>query len=108
MSETLAEIVHPLVEKGIFDNAESAVKNLMTDYVLRQIEHYRSIVQQYERKYGMNYAQFNKYLGERAKRLRADPSLHQSYMLEEEDALEWKIATEMLESWLGLSPLSAK
>ena len=102
MSENLAEIVHPLVENGLFGNAEIAVKNLMADYVLRQIEHYRSIVQRLENKYSMNYAEFNRYLEERAKRLSENSADHKNFMLEEEDALDWKIATEMLESWLGL------
>ena len=102
MPENLAEILHPLVEKGLFDNAETAVKNLMADYVLRQIEHYRSILKNFENKYGMPFAQFSRYLEERAKRLSNDSSFHMSFMLEEEDALDWKIATEMLESWLGL------
>ncbi|MFQ6116283.1 MAG: hypothetical protein ACE5NG_19675 [bacterium] len=102
MSQNLAEIVQPLVEKGLFENAETAIRNLMTDYVLHQIEHYRDLVQKYEKKYGMKYAQFNHYLKERAKKLEKDSSLHKTFMTEEENALEWKIATEMLESWLGL------
>lgn len=102
MSQNLAEIVHPLVDKGLFESAEDAVKNLMTDYVLHQVEHYQAIIQRLEMKYGMNYLQFNKYLAERVKNLSSDSSLHKTIMLEEEDALDWKIATEMLESWLGL------
>jgi len=107
MSRDLAEIVHPLVEKGLFESAETAVKNLMADYILRQIEHYRSIVEKYEQKYGMNYVQFNSYMEERANRLSDNSSIHKSFMLEEEDALDWKIATELLEAWLGLRGKSA-
>ena len=50
----------------------------------------------------MNYRHFNEYLMERAKKVVSDRSLHQALMMEEEDALDWKIATEMLESWLGM------
>jgi hypothetical protein len=31
-----------------------------------------------------------------------DVKLNQAVMLEEEDAHDWKIAREMLQSWLGL------
>jgi hypothetical protein len=56
----------------------------------------------------MKYAQFNDYLTERAKRLANDPSGQKRFMLEEKDALDWKIATEMLESRLGLRGKSSK
>ena len=80
----------------------------MVDYLIRQIDHNRAIIQKFEKKYGMNYNQFNKYLEERAKRISADKSIHKKFMLEEEDCLDWKIATEMLESWLGLKKESTK
>jgi hypothetical protein len=102
MSQNLAEIVHPLVEKGLFENAEIAVRNLMLDYTLHHIEHYQEIIRKFEQKYGMNYDQFNKYLSEHAKKVGSDIQLQKRIMTEEEDALDWKIATEMLESWLGL------
>lgn len=102
MSQNLAEIVNPLVEKGLFENAETAVKDLMADYILNQIERHRKIIRKFEKKYGMNYLQFSKYLKERAQKLPSNTSLHKNFMLEEEDALDWKIAAEMMQSWLGL------
>jgi len=102
MSQNLAEIVHPLVEKGLFENAEIAVRNLMVDYTLHQIEHYQGIIRKFEQKYGMNYGQFNKYLSEQAQKAGSDEQLHKRIMIEEEDALDWKIAAETLESWLGM------
>lgn len=102
MSQKLAEIINPLVEKGLFENAETAVRNLMLNFVLQQIERNRTISQKFENKYGMPYFHFNKYLAERAKNLSLKSSAHKSFMLEEEDGLDWKIATEMLESWIGL------
>jgi hypothetical protein len=108
MSQDLAEIVHPLVDNGLYENAEAAVKDLMTGHILHQIEHYRAIGEKFEKKYGMKYAQFNDYLAERAKKLATNPANSKRFMLEEEDALDWKIATEMLESWLNLRVKGAK
>jgi len=53
---------------------------------------------------GMNYEQFEAYLRERSATLMAspDPALNQAIMAEEEDALDGKVAREMLQSWLGL------
>jgi hypothetical protein len=108
MSENLAEIVHPLVDNGLYANAEAAVKDLMAGHILHQIEHYSTIVEKFEKKYGMKYAQFDDYLKERAKKLAHDPSSQKRFMLEEEDALDWKIAVDMLGSWLGLRAKSSK
>jgi hypothetical protein len=108
MSQNLAEIVHPLVDNGLYANAEAAVKDLMTGHLLHQIGHYRAIVEKFEEKHGMRYAQFDDYLKQRAQKLVNDPSGQKRFMLEEEDALEWKIAAEMLESWLGLRGKSSK
>jgi hypothetical protein len=102
MPQNLADIVHPLVDNGLYENAEVAVKDLMAKHVLHQIERHRAIIEKFENKYAMSHAQFNTYLKERAKRLTPESSSHQQFMQEEEDALEWKIASEMLESWLGL------
>lgn len=102
MSQNIAEIVQPLVEKGLFENAEIAVRNLMIDYTLHQVGHYQEIIRKFEQKYGMNYGQFNKYLSEHARKVGSDKQFEKRIMIEEEDALDWKIATEMLESWLGL------
>jgi len=108
MSRDLAEIVNPLVDNGVFENAEAAVRNLMADYVLRQIDRHRATIQNFEKKYSMKYAQFEAYLSERAQKLGNEPSNNSRFMLEEEDAFEWEIATEMLESWLGLKGKNEK
>jgi hypothetical protein len=57
--------------------------------------------EKFEKKYSMKYAQFGEYLKERAKKLANDPASQKRFMLEEEDSLDWKVANEMLESWLG-------
>jgi len=53
----------------------------------------------------MTYEQFNDYLKSRSAMLAAKPTpaLNQAVIAEEEDALDWKIACEMLQSWLGLA-----
>ncbi len=102
MAQDIAEIVSPLVKNGVFEDAETAVKKLMLDYILHQIHHLQGKIKKFEKKYKMNYRHFNEYLMERAKKVVSDRSLHQALMMEEEDALDWKIATEMLESWLGM------
>jgi len=108
MPQNLAKIVHPLVENGLYENAEAAVKDLMANHILHQIAHYRGIIEKLENKYGMSYHQFNAYLNERAKKLENEQSIHQRFMLEEDDELDWKTATEMLQSWLGLSSKGSK
>jgi hypothetical protein len=74
------------------------------DYILRQIEHYQAIVERLQAKYGMTYDQFQAYLKARSATLAATPNqeLNQAIMAEEEDALDWKVAHNMLISWLGL------
>ncbi|MBN2088938.1 hypothetical protein JW964_04970 [candidate division KSB1 bacterium] len=102
MSQELVKIIQPLVDSGLFENAETAVRDLLIDYVLHQVKCYRTIIEKFEQKYSMNYSQFNQYLAHRAKNLPQKSSASKNFMLEEEDALDWKIATEMLQSWLGI------
>jgi hypothetical protein len=103
------KVVEPFVQRGLFETTESAVRGLAQDYILRQIVRYQETIGDLERKYGMDYDQFIQYLKQRAALLQSTTippeqrkPLNQAVMLEEEDALEWKIAREMLQSWLGL------
>ena len=104
MSTQLTAIIEPFVKRGIFESPEKAVAEMARDYVLHQIERYRTKVEQYETQYGMRYEQFQTYLQARTTHLTTHPSpeLHQAIMEEEEDALNWKIARDMLNNWLGL------
>jgi len=102
-------LVEPLVRQGLFDTPESAILELAEEYVLRQVKNYQETIAGLESKYGMTYPQFNQYLQHRTTLLESGNlspeqtrSLGQAIMVEEEDALEWKIAREMLQSWLGL------
>lgn len=108
MAQNLAEIVDPLVDNGFYENAEAAIKDLMANHILHQIEHYRAIIDAYENKYGMTYPQFSAYLKERAKILASESSIQKSFMLEEDDAHDWNVASDMLQSWLGLKSTGSK
>jgi len=87
MEHTIEAIVEPLVQKGIFSNAEHAVAEMTKDFVSRQVQKWRRRVRKFERKYGTDYHSFTDSLRGRAT------------MAEEEHWLDWKIAAEMLESW---------
>jgi len=69
---TLTTIVEPLVKRKLFATTEEAMLELMQDYTPRQVSSYQR------------------------------QSLGRALMAEEDDWLDWKVATEMLRSWLGL------
>jgi len=101
--------VEALIKRNIFASEEEAISELVRDYVLRQMTVLQDGVLQFERKYGMNFQQFNQYLHERSLLLekKALPTeqlqtLNVAVMQEEDDCLDWKAAREMLENWLGL------
>lgn len=104
MDTTVLTVIEPFVRRGLFSSPEQAVVELAREYVLRQVEHYQQIIEALETKYGMTYEPFDRYLQSRSATLvsHPDPVLNQAVMAEEEDALSWKIAREMLQSWLGL------
>jgi hypothetical protein len=104
MSPELTAVVESFVQRGLFPNAETAVAEIARDYVLRQVDRYRAIEATFQAHYGMTYEQFDDYLRARSETLRQDPSpaLNQAIMSEEDDALDWKIARDMVRSWLGL------
>ncbi len=104
MSDQVSTVVEPFVRRGLFASTEQAVVEMARDYVLRQIEHFQSITEKFQSKYGMSYEQFDAYLKSRAAKLasKASPQLNQAIMTEEDDGLEWKAANEMLQAWLGL------
>jgi hypothetical protein len=104
MSPELTAVLEPFVRRGLFPNAESAATEMARDYVLHQVQRYRAIDLDFQARHGMTYEQFDAYLRARAAILIENPSpvLSQAVMTEEEDALEWKIAREMMEGWLGL------
>jgi len=85
------------------------VRTLVSHYVLNQVDDLRQQIQSLEQKYGMRYDQFDTYLHERSQLLVSGTlsdderrTLGQVIMQEEDDWLDWKSSTELLESWLGL------
>jgi hypothetical protein len=105
----VSSVIEPLIKRKIFATEEEAVRELMRDYILRQIATLQREVGRFERKYGMHFDRFGEYLHERSVLLeRGDLSVEQrqalsrAVMQEEDDWLDWKVAKEMLESWLGL------
>lgn len=103
-SNSVVQAIEPLVRRGLFATPEQAVTEIARDYVLRQIERYRTIIENLQARHGMTYEQFEAYLRSRSAILAAnpDPALSQAIMAEEEDAMDWKIARDMLQNWLGL------
>jgi hypothetical protein len=104
MVDQVAAVVEPFVRRGLFDSAEEAVAEMARDYVMHQTERYREVIAGLEAKYNMTYEQFEAYLKSRCVTLASNPNpaLNQAVMVEEDDAQDWRMAREMLESWLGL------
>lgn len=104
MISQAVHVVEPFVRRGLFVSPEQAVLEMARDYVLRQVNRYQATIESLQSKYGMTYEQFEAYLKARSTTLSSqpDPALNQAVMAEEEDALDWKTAREMLQSWLGL------
>ncbi len=104
MSTQISAVIDPFVQRGLFESPEKAVSTMAYDYVLHQVERYQMRIAHLEKKYGMDYKQFDAYLKARSKTLATSPNrkLNQAIMLEEDDALSWKVARDMLASWLGV------
>ncbi|MEA3351426.1 MAG: hypothetical protein U9Q82_12450 [Chloroflexota bacterium] len=104
MTNQITTVIEPFVQRGLFENFEKAVTTMAYDYVLHQVERYQTTITHLQNKYGMDYEHFEAYLKARSTTLAAAPNLelNQAIMLEEEDALNWKIARDMLASWLGV------
>jgi hypothetical protein len=107
---TVETILEPLVKRKLFDTPEDAARKLARDYILQQIETYKQRIGEFEHKWGMSFEQFTRYTAERTAHLRNPGDmppeklqiLSQDIMRDEDDWLDWKVAVEMLESWLGL------
>lgn len=107
---TVETILEPFVRRKLFDSTEEAARKLARNYILQQIETYKQRIAEFERRHGMSFEQFTRYTAERTARLHnpgdTPPEklriLSEDIMRDEEDWLDWKVAEEMLESWLGL------
>jgi len=109
MSATFSTAIEPLIKRRVFASEEEAIRKLLRDYLLGEISRRKREVRRFERTYGMDFQQFNVYLHERSLLLAKEDlspeqrqALGRALMREEDDWLDWKVAEEMLESWLGL------
>lgn len=109
MNTSVRTVMEPLIRRKLFTTEEEAVRSLLREYVLHQIDTLQRELARFERKYGMRFEQFVEYLHERSVLLEEgefSPEqrqvLGQAVMQEEDDWLDWKASREMLGSWLGL------
>ena len=109
MNATVSTVIEPLIRRKIFPSEEVAVREIVRDYILRQVTTLTREVSRFERKHGMNLERFRQYLHERSLLLeRADlteaqrQTLSRAVMQEEDECLDWQGAQDFLESWLGL------
>jgi hypothetical protein len=58
MTDQVASVVEPFVRRGLFPSPEKAVAEMARDYIRRQIQHYQSVIEGLQAKYGMTYDQF--------------------------------------------------
>lgn len=110
MNESTSAPIKLLIKRKIFKTEGEAVQNLLRDYILRQIADLRREIGRFEKKYGMRFEQFNDYIHDRSVLLEQGNlseeqrlNLSQAIMSEEDAWLDWKVAREMLDSWLGIS-----
>ncbi len=109
MSAKINATIEPLIKRKIFSTEEEAIRELLREYILRQIAALRREAGRFDRKYGMRFEQFSDYVHERSVLLKSGDlsaeqrqTLGQAIMQEEDDWLDWKASQEMLESWIGI------
>jgi len=105
----MSTMIESLVKNRLFANEEDVIKSLLADYIVRHIGKQKRDLKRFERKHSMSFERFEEYLHERSDLLeKGDLSrekrqaLARAIMQEEDDWLDWKVAKEMLESWIGL------
>lgn len=101
---TMPEMIEPFIQRGLFADVDTAVAEMARNYTTQHIQQYQDTINRLQAHYGMTYEQFLTYLQARADILaqNPDPALNEAVMQEEEDALEWKIAQDMLHNWLSI------
>jgi hypothetical protein len=110
MNTNVGADIKLLIKRKIFKTEEEAIRNLLREYILKQIADLRREIGRFERKYGMRFEQFSDYIHDRSVLLEkgdlsADQrtNLNQAIMRDEDSWLDWKVTREMLDSWLGIS-----
>lgn len=97
-------VIEPFIRRGMFADSDTAIAEMARDYIARHVEAHQATIERLQARYGMTYEQFSAYLQARANILteKPDPILNEAVMQEEDDALAWKIAREMLKNWLSI------
>lgn len=110
MNVSINKAINFLVKREIFQTEEEAIKSLVRDYILKQIAGLRKEISNFRRKYGMSFTQFSDYIHDRSALLEKSNlgakqrlNLSRAIMREEDAWLDWKVAQEMLDNWLGIS-----
>ena len=85
--EVLASIAKGLVVAGLYKDEESALQALAIEHIERKIATHREQVQAFEQKYHHNLDEHTQLLAGKAS------------MEEEDEWMEWKGVTVMLEAW---------
>jgi hypothetical protein len=62
IDQEVVALVEPLVRLKAFSSIEEAVRELVTDFILRQVDYYRERLVELEKRYGMTFEQFGVYL----------------------------------------------
>ena len=85
--EILESVAHSLVAAGLYKDEETAIKALAIEQIERKITSYRKQVNTLEKKHHLSFEEYNRRLEGKAT------------MEEEDEWMEWKSATVMLEAW---------
>ncbi len=64
MSAEVSAVIEPLIKRKIFLTEEQAVRELLREYILRQITALQREIARFERRYGMHFERFGEYLHE--------------------------------------------
>jgi hypothetical protein len=101
---TMPIAIEPLLKHGLFQDTDTAITEMVRVYTANHVQQYQATINELQAKYGMDYDTFLAYLQARAEELMDAPSpeLNEAMMLEEEDALDWQIARDMLRNWLTI------
>jgi hypothetical protein len=87
-TERINQIIKPLVISGIYKNNESALNDIIIDFVKNKIDSYKIIIDKLEGKYKVGFKEFSD-------RIKGAASIE-----EEDDWMDWKAAVEMKKAWV--------
>lgn len=87
LDKTIPILIEPLVQMGIYESQEEALKNLVLRHVQEQIDEAEQEIARFQKKYGASFEEWSESL------------LGKATIEEEDDWMEWESARDMLESW---------